>query len=40
MIVEHKGAMSLTEKIYTHIDIKLLIDAVNSIYYPKSIKNK
>lgn len=40
MIVGHKGAMSLTEKVYTHIDINLLIDAVNSIYYPESIKNK
>ncbi len=40
MIVGHKGAISLTEKVYTHIDIKLLIDAVNSIYYPESIKNK
>ena len=40
IIVGHKGAMSLTEKVYTHIDINLLIDAVNSIYYPESIKNK
>lgn len=40
MIVGRKGAMSLTEKVYTHIDINLLIDAVNSIYYPESIKNK
>ena len=39
IIVGHKGAMSLTEKVYTHIDINLLIDAVNSIYYPESIKN-
>ena len=38
MIVGHKGAMSLTEKVYTHIDINLLIDAVNGIYYPKNIK--
>ena len=40
MIIGHKGAMSLTEKVYTHTDINLLIDAVNSIYYPESIKNK
>ena len=40
MIVGHKGAMSLTEKVYAHIDINLLIDAVNSTYYPESIKNK
>lgn len=40
MIVGHKGAMSLTEKVYTHIDIKLLIDAVNSIYYPESIRSE
>lgn len=38
LIVGHKGAMNLTKKVYTHIDMKLLIDAVNSIYYPDSIK--
>ena len=38
LIVGHKGAMNLTEKVYTHIDMKLLIDAVNNIYYPKSVK--
>lgn len=37
MIVGHKGAMSLTEKVYTHIDMNILIDAVNSIYYPKHL---
>ncbi len=34
MMAGHKGAMSLTEKVYTHIDIKVLIDAVNQIYIP------
>ena len=40
MIVGHKDAMSLTEKVYTHIDMKILINVVNQIYYPKSIKGK
>lgn len=35
LIVGHKGAMSLTEKVYTHIDMSHLLEAVNSIYYPK-----
>lgn len=30
-IVGHKGKMSLTEKVYTHIDIKELLDAINLI---------
>lgn len=30
-IVGHKGAMSLTERVYTHPDIKALVDAVNMI---------
>lgn len=30
-IVGHKGAMSLTERVYTHLDIKELLDAVNRI---------
>lgn len=39
MIVGHKGAMSMTEKVYTHIDIKTLIDVVNNnLYYPKFVK--
>ena len=37
-MVGHKGAMSITESVYTHIDMNLLIDAVDSIYYPSSIK--
>ena len=40
LIVGHKGAMSLNERVYTHIDMKELINAVNSIYYPDFIKNK
>lgn len=40
MIVGHKGAMSLTEKVYTHIEMKFLVDVVNDIYYPDSVKNK
>lgn len=30
-IVGHSGAMSLTESVYTHLDIQTLIDAVNMI---------
>lgn len=30
-IVGHKGAMSLTEKVYTHIDYQTLLDAINKI---------
>ena len=28
-IVGHSGAMSLTEKVYTHLDVQILIDAIN-----------
>lgn len=30
-IVRHSGAMSLTERVYTHLDVQILIDAVNKI---------
>ena len=30
-IVGHKGAMSLTERVYTHPDIKALVGAINMI---------
>ena len=30
-IVGHSGAMTLTEKVYTHFDIKALVDAINKI---------
>ena len=40
LIVGHKGAMSLNERVYTHIDMKELINAVNSNNYPDFIKNK
>lgn len=30
-IVGHKGAMSLTEKVYTHLDYEELLTAINSI---------
>lgn len=30
-IVGHSGAMTLTEKVYTHFDIKKLVDAINEI---------
>ena len=31
LIVGHSGAMSLTEKVYTHLDIKELVAAINKI---------
>ena len=30
-IVGHSSAMTLTEKVYTHFDIKELVDAINKI---------
>lgn len=30
-IVGHSGAMSLTEKVYTHLDIQSLVEAINKI---------
>ena len=30
-IVGHSGAMSLTERVYTHLDIENLINAINQI---------
>ena len=33
-IVGHSGAMTLTEKVYTHFDDSLLIDAVNKMWRP------
>ena len=30
-IVGHSGAMTLTEKVYTHFDVKELVDAINRI---------
>lgn len=40
LIVGHRGAMSLTEKVYTHLDINTLIDAVNKAYVPDFIKQQ
>lgn len=31
LIVGHKGSMSLTERVYTHISIKSLVKAINKI---------
>lgn len=30
-IIGHSGAMTLTEKVYTHFDMKELVDAINKI---------
>lgn len=32
--VGHQGAMSLPERVYTHLDVNILIDAVSKIYHP------
>lgn len=37
LIVGHKGAMSITESVYTHIDMKELVKAIDSMYYPENI---
>lgn len=34
-IVGHRGAMTLTEKTYTHLDVGVLLEAVNKMYVPK-----
>lgn len=34
-IVGHSGAMTLTEKVYTHLDMQVLVDAIN-----KTVDNK
>lgn len=31
MIVGHSGAMSMTEKVYTHLDTSTLVEAINKI---------
>lgn len=30
-IVGHQGAMTLTDRIYAHLDVNILIDAVNQM---------
>ena len=35
-IVGHAGAMSLTERVYTELDIRVLVEAINSIKEKKS----
>lgn len=39
LIVGHKGAMNVTEEVYTHIDMNYLLEAVNSIYYPEHLNS-
>lgn len=31
MIIGHSGAMSMTEKVYTHLDTSTLVEAINKI---------
>ena len=37
LIVGHKGAMSITESVYTHIEMSELIKAIDSVYYPDEV---
>ena len=37
LIVGHKGAMFITESVYTHIEMSELIKAIDSVYYPEEI---
>ena len=37
-IVGHAGAMTLTERVYTHLDIGVLISAVNQMYVPSEYR--
>ena len=30
-IVGHSGAMTMTERVYTHLDVKALLEAINMI---------
>ena len=30
-IVGHSGAMTLTERVYTHLDVKVLLEAINKL---------
>lgn len=39
-IVGHAGAMNLTERVYTHLDTKVLVDAINKIYIPENYRRK
>ena len=39
-IVGHSGAMTLTERVYTHLDIEILVKAVNHLKKPCSTKKQ
>lgn len=39
-IVGHAGAMTLTERVYTHLDTQVLVDAINKIYIPENYRKK
>lgn len=34
-IVGHSDAIALTERVYTHLNPKVLVEAINKIYVPK-----
>lgn len=40
LIVGHEGAMTVTERVYTHIPTRPLIEAVNQMYVPGHVKHK
>ena len=39
-IVGYSGAMTLTEKVYTHLDMRILVDAINKIVDPEMTSTK
>ena len=39
-IVGHSGAMTLTERVYTHLDILVLIDAINKLWEKERMERK
>ncbi len=39
-IVGHSGTMTLTERVYTHLDIEILVKAVNHLKKPCSTKKQ
>ena len=36
-ILGHSGAMTLTERVYTHLDVQILVDEINKLYVPDEI---
>ena len=36
-ILGHSGAMTLTERVYTRLDVQILVDEINKLYVPDEI---